>query len=214
MTTLDTTKANSRHTAPSRPYLQVHPTSKSVRVSVAKDLNTLMKVMSLRTLVYMAEQTCPYDEEFDGNDFTAATHLLAEIGREPVGTLRLRWFAGFVKIERVAIHSAYRGFGVTPSIISEAIEIARKRGYNHVVAYSQKRLMNFWKPFGFTPREGRPNFTWSDHEYVEVEGFLEPHPEPLSLETDPLVLMRPDGVWHEPGVLDLSAEREATNPHR
>lgn len=200
--------------APIPSFAKVRARSNSVRVGVARDMNGLMRVMSLRSMIYVGEQTCPFDEEFDGNDFTAATHILAEIGREPVGTIRLRWFADFVKFERVAVHSGYRGYGVVPSMMSYAIEVARRRGYTRAIAYLQQRLVPFWEPFGFRPRPGREPFSWSDHEYIEAEAYLEPHPDPLSMDTDPLVLMRPDGEWDEPGVLDFSAQREATNPHK
>ena len=51
----------------------------------------------------------------------------------------------------------------------------------------------------------------SDHDYVEmiVEGV--PPPDALTLDSDPLVLLRPEGAWDEAGVLDTSAARPASN---
>ena len=42
-----------------------------------------------------------------------------------------------------------------------------------------------------------------------VEGA--PPPDALTLESDPMVLLRPEGAWDEAGVLDRSADRPATN---
>ena len=51
-------------------------------VTVARSMEDIMRVMSIRSAVYVAEQRCPHDEEFDGNDFSA-THLLGYVGDEP-----------------------------------------------------------------------------------------------------------------------------------
>ena len=66
-----------------------------------------MRVAAIRNSVYIGEQECPYEEEYDGNDLSA-THLLAYIGDEPVGCLRLRFFADFAKFERIAIRKEFR----------------------------------------------------------------------------------------------------------
>ena len=52
----------------------------------------------------------------------------------------------------------------------------------------------------------------SDHDYVEmvVEG-VPPH-DALTLDSAPYELLRPEGAWNEPGVLDKSAARTASNP--
>ena len=51
----------------------------------------------------------------------------------------------------------------------------------------------------------------SDHDYVEmvVEGV--PPADALTLDSDPLVLLRPEGAWDEVGVLDRSRVRPASN---
>lgn len=194
-------------------FARVQPDSNSVVVSVAGDLNALMRVFALRAMVYMAEQVCPHDEEFDGNDFAATTHLLAEIDGEPVGTLRLRWFNDFVKFERAAVRKDARGQHVTPALMHHAMELARRRGYRRVLVHMQARLVSFWRPFGFLPRDARAPFVFSDHEYIEGEALLEPHPNPIGMDTPPLQILRPEGRWDEPGPLDASAARAPTNPH-
>ena len=35
-------------------------------MTVARSFDDLMRVVSIRSAVYMAEQDCPYEEEFDG----------------------------------------------------------------------------------------------------------------------------------------------------
>ena len=58
------------------------------------------------------------------------------------------------------------------------------------------------------------HLVFSDHEYVEMLGEIAPHDEPLTPYSDPYLLIRPEGCWDVPGVLDRSARRLATNPQR
>jgi hypothetical protein len=53
---------------------------------------------------------------------------------------------------------------------------------------------------------------FSDYEYVEMEGELPEIENSLNLQSDPYVLIRPEGSWDIPGVLDKSASRRAVGP--
>jgi predicted GNAT family N-acyltransferase len=181
-----------------------------VRVDIARSVSDLMEAFAVRTLVYLGEQGCPFEEEYDGNDFAGATHLIARIGKEPVGVLRIRWFAGFCKVERVAVRREHRGGRVVSALMDAACALAARKGYRTMLGHIQSRLMPFWvRSSGARPRRGRAKFVFSDHEYVEVVRELEPCADALTLDTPALVLLRPEGEWDEPGVLDRSAARYA-----
>ena len=85
-----------------------------------------------------AEQKCPYDEEFDGNDFSA-THLIGYVGNEPAGCLRIRYFADFAKIERLAVRQEFRKTRLAFQIVRAGIEFCRAKGYRRIYGHSQKR---------------------------------------------------------------------------
>lgn len=51
-------------------------------IRVVTGFDDMMRVAAIRSAVYIGEQACPYDEEFDGNDL-AATHILAFVDNEP-----------------------------------------------------------------------------------------------------------------------------------
>ena len=70
--------------------------SPRIAVKVAGSLDDMMKCFNLRAIVFIGEQGSPYDEEFDGNDYTA-THILATVGGEPAGAMRIRYFGDFAK---------------------------------------------------------------------------------------------------------------------
>ena len=44
------------------------PGSRTISIRIARDPNDLMLVTAIRAAVYLAEQDCPIEEEFDGND--------------------------------------------------------------------------------------------------------------------------------------------------
>lgn len=125
----------------------------SIGVTLARSFDDLMKVIAIRNSVYIGEQECPYDEEYDGNDLAAA-HLLAYIGDEPVGCLRLRFFAGFAKFERMAIRKEFRKSRAAMMLTRAVFQYCQKKGYRKLYGHSQKRLANFWERFGFRVLEG------------------------------------------------------------
>ena len=182
------------------------------RVVVATDPREMHQIFAIRAAVYMAGQNCPYEEEFDGNDY-CGMHLLGLLGHEPVAAARLRFFAEFAKLERVSVLPNYRRLMLVPELSNAAFEICRRKGYRTVYAQIQKRLEDFWRKAGFERLGKNRQLVFSDHEYIEVVKLLNPHPEKITLDTDPIVIIRPEGRWDLAGVLDASAARPATNPH-
>ncbi|RZN28974.1 N-acetyltransferase [Bradyrhizobium sp. Leo121] len=179
-----------------------------ISVRVVRSMDEMARVMAIRSAVYMGEQHCPFEEEFDGNDFSA-THLICHQGREPVGCLRIRYFADFAKLERLAVRSESRSGGIAGRIVDAAIELCRKKGYNVLYAHAQKRLLGFWEQRGFERMSGSREFVFSDFDYVEVKLQAERHPQRITLGEDPYVLIRPEGQWDVPGILEMSAGRGA-----
>jgi len=188
--------------------VQINHTGQELRIEMVRDLNDYMKVVAIRSSVFLAEQDCPYDEEFDHNDLSAS-HLIAYLRNEPVATLRIRWFASFAKIERVCVMKHVRGGALVKLMIETAVEMIGRKGYRHVLGYIQKRLVPFWKQLGFYPRDGRDGFRFSDYEYVECVRELAARNDAISIDSDPYVVMRPEGGWDHASVLDRSADRPA-----
>ncbi len=185
-------------------------TSAPLAVGVVRTLNEFQAMLALRAIVYMGEQRCPFDEEFDGNDLAGATHLLATEGGAPVGAIRIRWFARFAKLERAAVLAEHRTHGVAHALWQESARIAARKGYTKILGHIEPHLLGFWRRCaGFEPRPGRPSFFFSGRDYIEVIAPLPKTPSPLTLDTAPLVLLRPEGAWDEPGVLDASSDRSA-----
>lgn len=179
-------------------------------VRVARTMDDIQRIAVVRSLVYMREQACPYEEEFDGNDLAGATHLIAEAGGEPLGCLRLRWFNGFAKVERVCVREGHRSGKVARELMAEAIRVIRRKGYTRFIGQVQAHLVPYWKRYGFIHRLERGEFVFSDRAYAEMEALYEPLDNALSADSDPLVLDRPEGEWDTPGPLDRSVTRGAS----
>ena len=179
---------------------------------VAATADDIAKVFALRSAVFMSEQECPYDEEFDGNDY-CATHILGAVDGEPAAVLRVRYFADFAKIERLAVLPRFRRTLIMKIVVDTGIEICRRKGYRLLYGHAQKRLTRFWAKFGFRPMNKNFPLIYSDHEYVEMRADIEPADDAITVMSDPYVIVRPEGDWDKPGALDRSATREATNPH-
>lgn len=177
-----------------------------VSITVVRSIEDFMRVVSIRSATFVAEQDCPYDEEFDGNDFSAS-HLLSYVGKEPVGCLRIRYFAGFAKLERLAVRHEFRSRHIGTRLMKAGVEFCRMKGYRRIYGRAQKDLLGYYVNMGWKPLEGSPEFFFSDYAYVEIVIDTDPNPGAIALGVDPYVLMRPEGRWDRPGVLDRSAQR-------
>lgn len=182
-------------------------------VKVVRTIDEFMHMVSVRSAVFMSEQLCPFSEEFDGNDF-CALHLVGYKGKEPIGCIRIRFFADFAKIERLAVRHEYRNSRIGFKLVWAAIALAKQKGYRKIYGHIQARLLKFWSHFGGRPMQGRKPLIFSDFEYVEMLLETDPAPDAITLDADAYVLIRPEGAWHKPGVLEESAERPVTSPLR
>lgn len=175
---------------------------------IVRSIETLIQAAAIRAIVYAGEQHCPLTEEFDGNDFAGATHLIVTRRGEPQGTLRLRWFADFAKVERVAVLADARDGDAARLLIRAAVDLAARKGYRRLIGHVESALIPYWKrALGVRVREGRPRFRFSDRDYAEIELLLPARANAITPDTDALVLLRPEGHWDEPGVLDTSSAR-------
>ena len=172
-----------------------------LKVRVARAFEDIAKVMLIRSQTYMEEQLCTFAEEFDGNDF-CATHLIGEVDGEPAGCVRIRYFADFAKLERLAVRPAYRRSRLMWRLVRSAFEHCARKGYRKLYAHAREDLVPAWERFGARAMEGRPAFTFSDVRFREMELDLAPRPDSLRIGSDPLLLIRPEGDWDRLGPID------------
>ena len=171
-----------------------------VTTKVAHTIEEMMQAFAVRAAVFLSELACPYTEEFDGNDFTA-THFLGYVSGEPASTCRIRYFADFAKLERVAVRQEFRKSGVAGKMIGFALDLCRHKGYRKLHGHCEEHLLPFWQKFGFEPIDA-DSFFLLGHEYIEIECPLDSHPDPIEIGKDPMLFIRPEGAWDEPCALE------------
>jgi predicted GNAT family N-acyltransferase len=177
--------------------------AKSIKTKIARTFEDICQVVSVRSATYIAEQYCHYSEEFDGNDF-CATHIIGYINGDPAGCVRLRFFASFAKIERLAVRADYRKSRLAFILARQAINHCQKKGYTKIYGHARLDLIPFWKIFGFSRRSDRPEFSFANIKYAELELNCAPLEDAICLDNDPMMLIRPEGDWDRPGPLDRS----------
>ena len=186
---------------------------RAISIRLARDPNDLMLVTAIRAAVYLAEQDCPIEEEFDGNDLVAA-HFIGFIGAEPAACLRVRFFGEFAKIERLAVRHQFRRSRISFKLVQASLDYARRKGFKKAYGHAQDRLVNFWAHFGAKPLGHNRKLTFSDFSYTEMVLDLAPDAEAIGLDSDPYMIIRPEGDWDRPGVLEGSSVRGVSSPLR
>lgn len=177
--------------------------ARQIEVRLVRSFEDMARIFAVRSSTYLAEQFCLYDEEFDGNDF-CASQFLGTVDGDPAGCIRLRYFGGFAKLERLAVRKEYRRTPLAFELVRASLRHSRRKNFTRVYGHSRRDLLPFWARFGFRPIEGRPVFKFANLEYVEVAASLEEDPEAIRFGVDPMVAIRPEGAWDRPGPLDLS----------
>ena len=188
-------------------YATYDPVLRPTGIRVVNGFEDMMRVAAVRSAVFIGEQACPYDEEFDGNDL-AATHLLALVDNEPAGCMRLRFFGDFAKLERLAVRREFRTSRTAFQLVRASVALCREKGFRRIYGHARQDYLGFWQHFGFKLKENGAPFAFSDHVFVEMVDDIEPSPTALSLKDDPYRMIRPEGAWHVPGPLEASALRQ------
>ena len=187
-------------------YATHDPALRPTGIKVVTGFEDMMRIAAVRAAVYIGEQACPYDEEFDGNDLSA-THLLALVNNEPAGCMRLRFFGDFAKLERLAVRKEFRTTRTAFELVRASVALCKEKGFRQIYGHARQDYLPFWQHFGFKLKENGAPFAFSDHLFVEMVDDIEPSPTSLSLNDDPYRLIRPEGAWHRRGPLEDSALR-------
>jgi predicted GNAT family N-acyltransferase len=173
-------------------------------IKIVDNTEDLLKAKLVRAIVYMHEQDCPYDEEFDLNDYTA-TQIVGLIGNEPVLTARIRYFADFAKLERLAVRQQYRSLGYGHQLLQFMLQLGSQKGYKKYYLHAQKQLQNFYEGYGFRTL-GQP-FGFSDYDYIEMVGEFSEAQTAFHIGDNPHVSNRPEGAWLTAGPIEKSLLR-------
>jgi predicted GNAT family N-acyltransferase len=139
-------------------------------VTVLPDDADLEPAFDVRRDVFVDEQGVDEAIEIDGKD-PQATHVLARIDGEPVGTARLREIGEHTgKVERVAVRADYRGSGVGRDLMQQLEDVAVGRDLDRLELHSQTRVEGFYAELGYETVSGE--FEEAGIPHVEMEKEL------------------------------------------
>lgn len=166
---------------------------RGLSVSIVRGLDDWFAAHSIRAIVYVGEQDYAYDEEFDGADLSGTTHLLAREGGEPIGACRIRWFADFAKLERVAVKRASRAGHASRALWRAAADLAARKGYRLMLGHIERSLAPYWtRVGGFRPRAEHASYEMFGREFVEMVAELPLHPNAIRLDSSARLVLAAD----------------------
>lgn len=145
-------------------------------VSTPEEFND---AMSVRNAVFVQECGIEAQKEFDGNDF-GASHILAYVDSKPAGTIRVRYFSDFVKLERCCVDKNFRKTNLSEELMSYTYKFCAQKGYRYALGSCKKELLAHWQKDGFYPIKGLPEFMQNNMTLIPIIKKLE-HPRELNL---------------------------------
>ena len=117
-----------------------------VNVKIVKNDQEKELVLSIRKIVFIKELNIPEHMEIDDNE-DLATYVLANIGSEYVGTARWRDTDSGIKLERFAVLSEYRSYGVGTAMTKF---ILNELDHSKLIYLNaQESAISFYEKLGF-----------------------------------------------------------------
>jgi predicted GNAT family N-acyltransferase len=135
-----------------------------ITVEPIKSADLLAEAHKIRKTVFVIEQNCPEDIEWEFEE--ESNHYIALWNNEPAGTARWRKTNNGIKLERFAVLKEYRNKEVGKTlllrIVADTNSLVEKR-YLH----AQLPAKNFYSRHGFKPVG--EHFWEADIEHVKME---------------------------------------------
>lgn len=119
----------------------------------------LRRCLAVRREVFILGQNVPEEREVDDYDRigSQATHRLLVFGGADAAAGRyIPYEDGAVKMQRIAVRSAYRGQGLGKILMEALEESARRVGYSRSVLDSQCHAEAFYRSLGYRTIPGEP----------------------------------------------------------
>jgi predicted GNAT family N-acyltransferase len=118
----------------------------AIEVKNVTSTEDLEKVFKIRTIVFVEEQNCPPELEWENED--VSHHFLALYNQIPAGACRWRQTEKGFKLERFAVLPSFRGKGIAQKMVQTVIDDLPKDA-NYVYLHAQLDAMPLYKKFNF-----------------------------------------------------------------
>jgi predicted GNAT family N-acyltransferase len=117
-----------------------------IAIDATSDL--MPAVFAVRHQVFVEEQAVPPELERDEFD-ALAIHLVALLGEQVIGTLRIVVGGGSAKIGRMAVLAEHRKSGIGSHLMERAAEVARTMNVKDIVLHAQLTAQAFYQRLGY-----------------------------------------------------------------
>ncbi len=157
---------------------------RDLRFCVVSTPEEMLDMYIVRSRVFVQNNRIPAKEEFDGNDF-ASTHIVAKMKDEPIGTIRIRYYGDFIKLERLGIVKEYRKSGVSELLTNKAIEFCGEKGFDKIYGLCEDGLYDYWTQRGYSAIEGAPRVKFNDLELIPIIRKIPESPTSVKITDNP-----------------------------
>ena len=120
--------------------------SPKIEVRKVTDPAGLEKVFAIRREVFVGEQNCPPELEWEFED--ESNHFLATIDDEPAGACRWRKTDKGYKLERFAVLSKFRGKGIGQELVKTVLSDLPEDA-TYVYMHAQLAAIPLYEKFNF-----------------------------------------------------------------
>ena len=117
-----------------------------VQAKKVTDPADLEKVFAIRKEVFVGEQNCPPELEWENEE--ESNHFLATVDGEPAGASRWRKTDKGYKLERFAVLKKFRGNGVGQVLVQTVLDNLPKDA-TYVYLHAQIQAVTLYERFGF-----------------------------------------------------------------
>mgnify|MGYP001552628217 FL=1 len=119
---------------------------KNIQVKKVTDPADLEKVFAIRREVFVGEQNCPPELEWEHEE--ESNHFLATVNGEPAGASRWRKTDKGYKLERFAVLKNFRGDGVGQALVAAVLNDLPKYA-DYIYLHAQVQAVSLYERFGF-----------------------------------------------------------------
>jgi predicted GNAT family N-acyltransferase len=117
-----------------------------IQVNKVTDPELLEKVFAIRREVFVGEQNCPPELEWEFED--ESNHFLAKVDSDPAGASRWRKTDKGYKLERFAVLKKFRGMGVGQELVKAVLNDLPKDA-TYVYMHAQLPAISLYEKFNF-----------------------------------------------------------------
>jgi predicted GNAT family N-acyltransferase len=128
-----------------------------IHVNPITNPQDMAKAFDIRRIVFVIEQACPPDEEYDEHE-NSSNHCLATQQGLAVGTCRYRDTEYGCKLERFAVLKEHRGSGAGAALLQHCLRTLSPSfdfSKGHIYLHAQEHAMGFYEKYGFVAKGDR-----------------------------------------------------------